>query len=107
MELPVRDSVAFSFEYPGGILDMHSCNRKAMRHSGRDFMTKDNETAKGPKVVRNYRDSVFRMLFKEKKELLSLFNAINGTDYDNPDELEINTLERYLYGDEKRYFLCA
>lgn len=30
--------------------------------------------------VRNYKDSVFRMLFSEKERLLSLYNALNGTD---------------------------
>lgn len=45
-----------------------------------------------------YRDTIFRMLFGEdKKALLSLYNALNGTDYDNPDELEINTLEDSVY----------
>lgn len=47
----------------------------------------------GATVIREYKDSVFRMLFKEKKELLSLFNAINSTQYEDPEALEINTLE--------------
>lgn len=37
------------------------------------------------------------MIFREKKELLSLYNAVNGTSYDNPDALEINTLENAIY----------
>ena len=37
---------------------------------------------------RTYKASLFQMIFKEKKELLSLYNAVNGTSYDNPDELE-------------------
>ncbi len=48
-------------------------------------------------VNRNYKDTVFRMLFKDKKELLALYNAINDTNYDNPDELEIKTLENAIY----------
>ncbi len=36
-------------------------------------------------VVRNYKDSVFRMLFREKKELLVLYNAVNGIDYLNAE----------------------
>ena len=47
--------------------------------------------------VRNQNDSVFRMLFKEKERLLSLYNALNGTDYTDPDELEVNTLENAIY----------
>ena len=46
---------------------------------------------------RNYKDSVFRMLFKKKAELLSLYNAVNGTHYDNVDDLEINTLEEGVF----------
>lgn len=46
---------------------------------------------------RKYKDSLFRMVFKEKEDLLDLYNAINGTEYDNPEDLEINTLESVLY----------
>ncbi len=48
-------------------------------------------------VQRNYKDTVFRMLFKEKKALLSLYNAMSGTAYENPEELEIVTLENAIY----------
>ncbi|MBQ8318058.1 MAG: hypothetical protein IJX85_06945 [Lachnospiraceae bacterium] len=48
-------------------------------------------------VVRNYKDTVFRMLFKDKKELLALYNAVNGTSYTNLDDLEITTLENAIY----------
>ena len=37
------------------------------------------------------------MLYSDKKELLDLYNAVNGTAYDNPEELEINTLENAIY----------
>lgn len=47
--------------------------------------------------VRNYKDSVFRMLFSEKHTLLRLYNALNGTAYTDPDELEINTLKNAIY----------
>lgn len=46
---------------------------------------------------RQYKDRLFCMIFREKKELLSLYNAVNGTDYDNPEELEITTLENAIY----------
>ena len=39
------------------------------------------------KITRSYKDSLFRMVFREKKELLDLYNAINGTDYNDPDAL--------------------
>lgn len=44
-----------------------------------------------------YKDTVFRMLFSDRKNLLSLYNAINGTNYETPEELEIVTLENAIY----------
>ena len=37
------------------------------------------------------------MVFSRREELLQLYNAINGTDYQNPEELEINTLQNAIY----------
>lgn len=48
-------------------------------------------------VQRNYKDTVFRMLFKEKESLLSLYNAVNGTTYTDVKRLEITTLENAVY----------
>ena len=49
------------------------------------------------KVQRNYKDTFFRMLFKDKENLLSLYNALNGTDYTDVSRLEITTLENAVY----------
>ena len=46
---------------------------------------------------KKYKDTVFRMLFSDRKNLLSLYNAINGTLYEDPEELEIVTLENAIY----------
>lgn len=46
---------------------------------------------------RNYKDTVFRMLFREKKNLLSLYNALNETAYTDVNGLEITTLENAVY----------
>lgn len=59
-----------------------------------------------PAVIRNYRDTLFRMLFRDKKRLLSLFNAVNGTHYDDPEELVITTLEGALYLGMKNDISC-
>ena len=45
-----------------------------------------------PGVARNYKDRVFRMVFKEKKALLALYNAMNGTVYEDEDALTVTTL---------------
>ena len=50
---------------------------------------------------RKYKDSLFRMVFSKKRDLLDLYNAINGTDYCNPEDLEINTLDNVLYISKK------
>ena len=46
---------------------------------------------------RQYKDRLWRMIFNNKEDLLQLYNAINHTDYQNPDDLEVNTLEDVLY----------
>ena len=46
---------------------------------------------------RNYKDTVFRKLFSERKNLLSLYNAINRTAYTDENALEIVTLESAIY----------
>ena len=69
---------------------MAKCKRNRNR-------TKRSFTVKEPKANRNYKDTVFRMLFSDRKNLLSLYNAVNQTDYRNPEELEIVTLENAIY----------
>ena len=68
---------------------MAKCKRNRNR-------TKRSFTVKEPKANRNYKDTVFRMLFSDRKNLLSLYNAVNQTDYRNPEELEIVTLENAI-----------
>lgn len=51
----------------------------------------------GLNVNRKYKDTVFRLLFSDKRRLLELYNAVSGRHYDNPDELEIVTLENAVY----------
>ena len=46
------------------------------------------------------------MLYRNKVRLLSLFNAVNGTHYDNPDDLTITTLEGVLYLGMKNDVSC-
>ena len=46
---------------------------------------------------RKHKDSVFRMLYSRKEELLPLYNALNGTDYQDPGQLEVTTLENAIY----------
>ena len=45
--------------------------------------TKKTFTVKVPAANRNYKDTVFRMLFSNRKNLLSLYNAVNQRDYNS------------------------
>ena len=67
--------------------------------------TKKTEGRKGGRrknaARRNVKDSLFCSLFSEKKRALSLYNAINGTAYDNPEELEVVTLDDVVYLHQK------
>ena len=44
-------------------------------------------------VNRQYKDRLFKLVFNNKEDLLQLYNAINDTNYNNPEDIEINTLE--------------
>ena len=50
-----------------------------------------------PTANRQYKDTVFRMLFSEKENLLSLYNAVTGSHYQNAEALKIVTLENAIY----------
>lgn len=44
-----------------------------------------------------YKDRVFRMLLKDRNVALEVYNAMNNSNYTNPDELEFTTLEDAVY----------
>ena len=48
-------------------------------------------------VNRNYKDTVFRMLFSKPEHALSLYNSLNGTSYTDVGGLSYNTLENAIY----------
>ena len=48
-------------------------------------------------VNRIYKDRLYKMIFNDKSELLKLYNAINGTHYDDPTMLTITTLDNAIY----------
>ena len=49
------------------------------------------------KVAKNHKDLLLRAIFKEKEDFLSLYNALNGTNYTDAEKLEITTLENAVY----------
>ncbi|MDE6531431.1 MAG: hypothetical protein K2K96_11790, partial [Lachnospiraceae bacterium] len=69
---------------------------KQKESSKRRAAEKQN-TVEKPKARRRYKDTVFRMIFNHRENLLSLYNAVNGTAYTEVDNLEITTLENAIY----------
>lgn len=57
----------------------------------------DGTGVTSPEPNPNYKDTLFRLLYRDKKELLPLYNAVRGTNYTNLDDLEIVTLENAIY----------
>ena len=49
------------------------------------------------KIWRTHKDRLFHRLFSEKENALSLYNALNGTNYGMEDGLKIVTLEDAIY----------
>ena len=56
-----------------------------------------NQNTPTQPVNRLYKSKIFAMLYSNKKELLELYNAISGRHYEDPELLEINTLENAIY----------
>ena len=46
---------------------------------------------------RNYKDSLFRFIFNNKEAALSLYNAVNDSDYQDADAIEFYTMSDFLY----------
>ena len=68
------------------------------KRKNRQVTVKRKQTDSGKITAnRNYKDTVFRKLFSERKNLLSLYNAINRTAYTDENALEIVTLESAIY----------
>lgn len=59
--------------------------------------SESNERVYSIPVNRKYKDQLFRLVFGTKKSLLSLYNALTGADYQNPEDLLITTLEDVIY----------
>ena len=49
------------------------------------------------KVKRDHKDTLFRMIFSTRENLLSLYNVVNHSHYTDASELEIVTLKNAVY----------
>ena len=75
-----------------------------MKETRRISMTekKDNVTSK-------FKDNVFCMLYRDKRNLLELYNALNNSAYTNVDDLQVTTLNggSYMkYKNDASFLLC-
>lgn len=60
--------------------------------------TNPRQGRKGKQIQRNVKDRLFRYLFENDREaLLDLYNALNGTAYQDASQLEIVTIESAVY----------
>ena len=67
--------------------------RKSQKRRNQKYQANNRQL----KAKRLYKDTIFRMLYHDKENLLSLYNAVNGKDYTDPEELQIVTLENAIY----------
>ena len=54
----------------------------------------------GSKVNRIYKDRLFKFIFgnpENKEWTLELYNAVNGSNYDNPNDIVFNTIDDVVY----------
>ena len=73
----------------------------AKRRTQKRRNEKDQVNDRRLRVKDEYKDTIFRMLYRDKGNLLSLYNAVNERNYTNPDDLQIVTLENALYMEMK------
>ncbi|MCR4854582.1 MAG: hypothetical protein K5908_00300, partial [Erysipelotrichaceae bacterium] len=60
-------------------------------------ITQTRKRKKGA-VKRNYKDTLFIYLFGRNKEFaLSLYNAISGSDHKDPNDIQFNTIDNFIY----------
>ncbi|MCI6005893.1 MAG: hypothetical protein MRZ60_09745, partial [Blautia sp.] len=49
------------------------------------------------RINREHKDRLFRRIFSKKEDLLSLYNALSNSDYTNTEDLQIYTMDDFVY----------
>ena len=62
--------------------------RKSQKRRNKKYQVSNRQL----KAKRPYKDTNFRMLYHDKENLLLLYNAVNGRNYTNVEDLQIVTL---------------
>lgn len=86
-------------KYAERILRERSSQKRRTKMNETKMMNEMSEYGYQTNLVpaRDYKSRLFCIIYKDKKEFLELYNAINGTTYDNPDDLIVTTLENAVY----------
>ncbi len=64
----------------------------------RNFEVKNyNHNRRQSNVAFKHKDTVFCLLYQDKKNLLELYNALNGSNHTNIDDLTVTTLSGSIY----------
>lgn len=72
--------------------------RQKKKCVNRESNLRKNRTGNQKRVQQNVKDRLFRYLFeKDREALLDLYNALNGTAYRDPTQIEIVTIESAVY----------
>ena len=66
--------------------------RKSQKRRNKKYQVSNRQL----KAKRPYKDTIFRMLYHDKENLLSLYNAVNGRNYTNAEDLQIVTLKKTI-----------
>ena len=73
-------------------------NNKKIMNSSRKIKPEKSRKRKSYKVNLKHKDTLFRKIFTYNKQwLLDLYNAVNGTNYTNPDDIEFTTVKNAVY----------
>ena len=70
---------------------------KSTKREKQGIQQQDTQLKEKSYTNREYKDRLFKFIFKDKVKLLSLYNALNSSHYTNPDDIEITTLEDVIY----------
>ena len=72
---------------------LNMAKRKNQKRRSKKYQVNNRQL----KAKRMYKDTIFRMLYHNKENLLSLYNAVNGREYTDPEKLQVVTLENAIY----------
>ena len=60
-----------------------------------------NNVKSGEVLNREYKDSLFRLVFGQPEKMIELYNAIFDTNYPPDTKIDINTIEEVFYKTQK------